>query len=83
MGWVRAGLGLDGPNTLKIFRPMTQLPSGPARPSPSPARPIGLGQGSATAHGAEPKPIRTIIAGTRRHRDDLIIHTQETKRAGT
>ena len=70
MGWVRAGLGLDGLNTLKIFRPMAQLPSGPARPSPSPARPIGLGQGSATAHGAEPKPIRTI---TRVHLMAIIV----------
>ena len=71
MGWVRAGLGLDGPNTLKIFRPMTQLPSGPARPSPSPARPIGLGQGSATAHGAEPKPIRTIVGSGSNSSDPL------------
>ena len=65
MGWARAGLGLEGLNTLRIFRPMTQLPSGPTRPSPSPARPIGLGRGSALAHGAETKPIRTIVA-TRR-----------------
>ena len=61
MGWVMAGLGFHGLDMPKFIRPMTHPSSGPPQPSPFPARPIGLGQGSAMGWWAEPKPMRTII----------------------
>ena len=61
MGWVMAGLGFHGLDMPKFIRPMTHPSSGPPRPSPFPARPIGLGQGSAMGWWAEPKPMRTIV----------------------
>ena len=60
MGWVMAGLGFHGLDMPKFIRPMTHPSSGPPQPSPFPARPIGLGQGSAMGWWAEPKPMRTI-----------------------
>ena len=61
MGWVMAGLGFHGLDMPKFIRPMTHPSSGPPQPSPFPARPIGLGQGSAMGWWAEPKPMRTIM----------------------
>ena len=61
MGWVMAGLGFHGLDIPKFIRPMTHPSSGPPQPSPFPARPIGLGQGSAMGWWAEPKPMRTIL----------------------
>ena len=61
MGWVMAGLGFHGLDMPKFIRPMTHPSSGPPQPSPFPARPIGLGQGSAMGWWAEPKPMRTIV----------------------
>ena len=66
MGWVMAGLGFHGLDMPKFIRPMTHPSSGPPQPSPFPARPIGLGQGSAMGWWAEPKPMRTIIVRGRR-----------------
>ena len=64
MGWVMAGLGFHGLDMPKFIRPMTHPSSGPPQPSPFPARPIGLGQGSAMGWWAEPKPMRTILGTT-------------------